>query len=140
MSGRRGLLGGLAALGMGAPWVRHAQPAVVAQQRAMVGEAVGYVGGGVPAPRAPSVDPALMRLFRRRMDAEWARRERLERRLHMTGGAVPGIAACRSWKPWFAAAVHQRWMEENLPPPREFERAAWRAVFGREMEEDDQRF
>lgn len=139
MSGRRGILGGLAALGIGGAAPRGAvgMGPVPAQ---LVGGQVGSAGvalaseivGHARAQR--SLDPGLLSLFRQRVDAEWARRARMQRRMDLCGGVPPGVAACRSWRPWFAAAVSERWVAENLSDPRDFERAIWKAVFGHEME------
>lgn len=137
MSGRRGILGGLAALGIG----RGAGIGVGAPAGAQVamprpGSTLGGVGLNVAMQEVGSapVDRGLMRMFHDRVNAGWARRNRVEARLALTGGVPPGIGACRSWRPWFAAQATERWRAENLEDPREFERAAWRAVFGREMD------
>jgi hypothetical protein len=138
---RRGVLGGLAALGFGSSGAVQNQAAGQAIGGGFVGDVGMAIGRGAAtiagdvACGAPSGGPnPLVALFHRRMDEEFARRSRVQARLALTGGVPAGVVVCRSWKPWFAAAVTERWMDEHLPPPRLVERAIYRAVFGRDMD------
>lgn len=129
MTGRRGILGGLAALGAGLGSGRAGPPASVEVSSQWVAS-----GGGASAVGQGRFEmmgkPEDYDRYRKLIDAEWARRRRLTARLELTGGVPPGILACRSWKPWFQAAVVDRWREEHLPDPGVVEDALRRMVFG----------
>lgn len=129
-AGRRGLLGGMAALGIGPRMARSEsaglvpQPAVAAAQVRAIGGVVGEAGCA-SAPRDPRFDT-----FRDLLDAQYRRRRRLEERLALTGGVPPGILACKSWRPWFAAAAVDRWRDEHMPDMNMVERLVRTQVFG----------
>lgn len=126
---RRGILGGLAAFGVGrASGARLGQGIAVSQPPA----ATTFLGGNADAGLVGGVADQRHRLWRDLMDASWARRNRLENQLNLTGGVPPGIAACRSWKPWFRVVAADRWRQEHLPHPSLVEKLIRRQVFGDE--------
>lgn len=135
MSGRRGVLGGLAAAvgiggGLGQSVGGAAQVRIHAPAQASGAGSLGWIGDGAAGTQR---DPVLLRQFREAVDAGWAKRNRMEARLALTHGVPAGILACGSWKPWFVAQAAERWRAEHMPDPRMFERLAWRAVFGEDM-------
>lgn len=131
---RRGLLGTLGALGMGAgagvgrggegSLPMAAQVGAEVARQATQGVMLGSI-------RHPSADP-LSREFMRRMDAMWRDRRRLQEILDLTGGVPPGVVACKSWAPWFKAAAVRRWRDEHMPDPLLVESMIRAAVFGPE--------
>lgn len=71
---------------------------------------------------APQDSPQLL-AFRKAMGRAYDQRRRLEQRLSLTGGVPPGILACKSWRPWFAAMAVERWRDEHMPDMSLVERA-----------------
>lgn len=121
---RRGFLGGLAAvLGGGALGGGEVGAAGVGRAEYPSGLGAGQVtaAGTVWLEEAQKSPQAL--LFRKAMRQAYDQRHRLERRLSLTGGVPPGILACKSWRPWFAAVAVERWRDEHMPDMSLVERA-----------------
>ena len=122
---RRGFLGGLAAalgggaLGQGRAPDSDGYVVRVANPRPF-GIGMGSVAGCAETSLQES--PQVL-AFRKAIGRAYDQRRRLEQRLSLTGGVPPGILACKSWRPWFAAAAVERWRDEHMPDMSLVERA-----------------
>jgi hypothetical protein len=129
---RRGALGGLMGL-LGAGSIGRSAAGEEGVSLAYMpdpahGEGMGRgLAGQMPLDPARGAKVAEFRRLRRGLERQ---RDRVRERLELTGGVPPGVLACKSWRPWFQAAVAHRQLQVMLPDQSVLEKALWLSVFG----------